>query len=395
MITTLLALVVSTASAADSNEDGCVDSFFDANSVCVSTDATIATGLTIGSGASVAAFADIGPDVTLGQGVIVASRSIIAGRLGEPGASAIGNNSIVGRAASIGVDSQIGADVTLGRNAQMGARLQAGDTVQVGYANDIGDDVELSAGAVLGALVSVGDHTFVQPGTVMARGTQVADAASALEGSDIGGIIGPDVSIGSATTIDPLARIRKRSTIGDNVTIGQNVRIARDVTVEYDAIIGDNVTIRAGAVIGHGATLVDGTFVGRDEVIDPVASGLAVVAQHTSTTSPYQTVYRLEPQTVPSSGDARVWYQTSCEDAGLRPVSCDYNNWGPNYNATAWNAVILEKTYWSCNVSSGIQSRTGWSGVITFHVPSSDGNGIYATSGESNGGAVGSMVCTD
>jgi NDP-sugar pyrophosphorylase family protein len=252
----------------------------------------------------------------------------------------------------------------------------------------------LNAGAVLGSLVSVGDHTVVQSGTVLARGVQIADARNASGQSTVAGVLGPDVAIGTGVTIDSTSRIRKRSVIGNGVTVGQNVRIARDVTVEYDVTIGDNVTIRTGAVIGHGATLNDGETVGRDQTIDSVASGLAVVAQRTSTSAPFQTVYQLEAQTVPVSGDLRVWYQTTCEAAGLRPVMCDYNNWGATYDARAWNAVILERGYWSCNVSSGIGAR-GLRNLITFHRPNNDVNGIYATGGAASPGSTSSVACTD
>ena len=106
---------VSTAGAADLNQDGCVDSFYDATGACVSTTAATAAGLSAASGVQVAAFADVGPDVPLGQGVTIAPRSIILGRVGQPGPSNIGANSIVGRSATIGADSQIGEDVSIGR----------------------------------------------------------------------------------------------------------------------------------------------------------------------------------------------------------------------------------------------------------------------------------------
>jgi UDP-3-O-[3-hydroxymyristoyl] glucosamine N-acyltransferase len=397
MILSLLALAVSTAGAADLNDDGCVDSFFDANGACVSTTASTTTGLTVGGGANVGAFASIGPDVTLGLGATVASRSTIAGRIGQPGAANIGANSVVGRSASVGADNQIGADVTLARVSATGARLQAGDGAHVGYAADIGDDVTLGANVVVGSLASVGDHAILQAGAVLARGVQVADAADASEQANIAGTLGPDVVIGKEVTIASGARIRKRSQIGDGVTIGQNVRIARDVVVEFDAIIGDNATIRSGAVIGHGATVDAGTTIVRDEVVDPVAS-IAVINQHTASSGTNQTVYLLEAQTVPSGVDLRDWYQGLCEDAGLRPVMCDYNNWGGAggaYDARAWNAVILEKGYWSCNVSSGIKTRTGWSGPMTFHNPGADGYGVYSIDGSTVPGAVKSAACTD
>ncbi|MFT6161939.1 MAG: hypothetical protein ACJA00_004537, partial [Myxococcota bacterium] len=71
MILSLLALMGSTAGAADLNEEGGVDSSFEANEACVPTDTGTTSGLTVGLGPTVGAFADIGPDVTLGQGVIL------------------------------------------------------------------------------------------------------------------------------------------------------------------------------------------------------------------------------------------------------------------------------------------------------------------------------------
>ncbi|MFT4626404.1 MAG: hypothetical protein ACI8PZ_005081 [Myxococcota bacterium] len=88
-----------------------------------------------------------------------------------------------------------------------------------------------------------------------------------------------------------------------------------------------------------------------------------------------QTVYKLEARDLPP-GDAAIWYQEICEGMGLRPVSCDPARWGDTYDATAWNAVVLDADHYSCNVSSGIMSLTGWDNIITYHRPLYDVQGV-------------------
>jgi hypothetical protein len=108
------------------------------------------------------------------------------------------------------------------------------------------------------------------------------------------------------------------------------------------------------------------------------------------------TVYRMGAETLPA-GHAATWYQAICEAAGMRPVSCDPAVWGGiggGYDASAYNAVPLPASPFNCNVSSGISGLTGWSNILTFHVPSSDAQGVCENGCTLSGLPV-YPICTD
>ena len=111
------------------------------------------------------------------------------------------------------------------------------------------------------------------------------------------------------------------------------------------------------------------------------------------------TVYKMPRRALPG-GDAAAWYQEACESVGLRTVSCDPWGttggpyWGEHYDASDFNAVELPYSHYSCNVSSGIMSRTGWENIITYHNPYRDSRGVC----EGGCGISGSdiyPICTD
>ncbi len=261
----ILSLMASVASGADLNEDGCEDSYFDANTACVSTSATLGSGVTVGTDAVVGDYANVGADTALAATVYVGNRSTLVGRVSEPTARPVGSGTVIGRQAHIDADHDIGADNTIGRAVVAGQRLQTGANVSIGYATTLGDDVTVSADAIIGNLAGVGDKTTVDANAVLGRGATILNSSTA---GVIGGIIGPDVTIGGDNDIDVSARIRKGATLGNDVTVLDGVRIARG------AVIGDGVTIGANARIGKDAevtatTIVaPGAVVARGEVLD-------------------------------------------------------------------------------------------------------------------------------
>ncbi|MFT4623473.1 MAG: hypothetical protein ACI8PZ_002129 [Myxococcota bacterium] len=109
-----------------------------------------------------------------------------------------------------------------------------------------------------------------------------------------------------------------------------------------------------------------------------------------------QMIYRLGFVDLPD-GDASFWYQEQCEAVGLRPVSCDpavYGGIGGGYDASAYNAVPLDAGHFLCNVSTFIMSYTGWDNIITFHVPSSDLQGVCERGCTLSGLPI-TPICTD
>ena len=111
----LCALLHSTAFAADSNNDGCEDLYFDANSACVAASAQLGAGVTVGAGAVIGERAIVGADSDIGANVIVSRTATVGER------TVLGVDSVVGRAASVGsdVDAAVGG-LSVGYAASLG-----------------------------------------------------------------------------------------------------------------------------------------------------------------------------------------------------------------------------------------------------------------------------------
>jgi hypothetical protein len=110
-------------------------------------------------------------------------------------------------------------------------------------------------------------------------------------------------------------------------------------------------------------------------------------------------VYKLSLRYLPD-GDASSWYQEACAAVGMSTVSCDPWGttggpvWGSTYDASAFGAVELPYSHYSCNVSSGIMSLTGWDNIITYHNPYSDDRGVCEEGCTISGDPV-YPICTD
>ena len=271
MLLTLLSLTLSIASAADLDEDGCEDVYFDANSACVAASATIGSGVTVGASAVVGELASVGADTTLGSNAFVGARTTVIGRVSLAGARPIGANTVLGRGVFIDADHEIGADNTIGRSVDVGERLETEANVAIGYGSILGDDVTLRSGAVVGNLSGLGAKTTVETNAVLARGVTVLDSLTA---GSIGGIIGPNVSIGGDNAIDATARIRKDATLGDDVIVLGGARIARGATIGDGVTIGANARIGAGAQVTATTLVPDGTVIARGEVYDDPSAGI-------------------------------------------------------------------------------------------------------------------------
>ncbi len=271
MLLTILSLVASFASAADLDDDGCEDVYFDANSACVAASATIGSGVTVGASAIVGELASVGADTTLGSNAFVGARTTVIGRASLSGARPIGANTVLGRGVFIDADHEIGADNTIGRSVDVGERLETEANVAIGYGSILGDDVTLRSGAVVGNLSGLGAKTTVETNAVLARGVTVLDSITA---GSIGGIIGPNVSIGGDNAIDATARIRKDATLGDDVIVLGGARIARGATIGDGVTIGANARIGAGAQVTATTLVPDGTVIARGELYDDPTAGI-------------------------------------------------------------------------------------------------------------------------
>ncbi len=254
-------LLAPAAHAADANENGCEDAY-EGNGACVSATATVDATATIGATSQIRAEASVGPDTAIGSGVTIGERSSLAGR--DDHASnpvSIGDDVIIGRAVTLGPDHILGAGTIVSRSVTSGSDLTTGTDVFVGYASQLGTDVIIGDSAVLGSLANLGDHTEIGSLAVVARNVSVASASTPTEGSEIHGIVGPGVSIGTSVEIQSGARVRKRTTILDGVTVESSARVGRDATLGAGSIIRGFV--RTEAVIGAGATVGAGARIAR------------------------------------------------------------------------------------------------------------------------------------
>jgi UDP-3-O-[3-hydroxymyristoyl] glucosamine N-acyltransferase len=186
---------------------------------------------------------------------------------------------------------QIGADVSIGPNAVVGARCRIGDRAVIGAncvlgdGSVLGDDVHLMASVTLYRRVRIGARSIVHSGAVIGAdgfGFAPNERGQLHEIAQIGGVVlGEDVSVGAASTID-------RGAIDDTV-IGDGVKIDNQVQIGHNCHIGDH-TVICGCVgivgstrIGRHCVLAGGVGVGGDgpiQIVDRVIiSGMTHVSR--------------------------------------------------------------------------------------------------------------------
>ncbi len=207
-------------------------------------EAVIDPGAEIGPGATIGAFAVIGPGVRIGPGARIAPHvSIAAG-------------------ARIGADALLHAGVRIEREVVIGDRFIAQPNAVIG-----GDGFsfkvveEASAVEKLRAGVSGGAE---QPATVAGsrRWARVASLGTV--------IIGDDVEVGAATTIDRgtirATRIGDRCKLDNHIQIGHNVVLGSDCLLAAGTGIGGSSRLGDRVVLGGYCGVSDNVFIGDDVV---------------------------------------------------------------------------------------------------------------------------------
>jgi len=202
-----------------------------------------------------------------------------------------GSQTGVHESAVIDPTSHLGAEVSIGPNAVVGARCGIGDRVSIGAncvigdACSLGNDTRLMASVTLYRRVRIGTRGIVHSGAVIGAdgfGFVPDERGRQQEIAQVGGVVlGDDVSIGAATTID-------RGAIDDTV-IGDGVKIDNQVQIGHNCEIGDH-TVICGCVgivgstrIGKHCILAGGVGVGGDGPIQiadrVVVSGMTHVSR--------------------------------------------------------------------------------------------------------------------
>lgn len=193
-------------------------------------------------------------------------------------------------------------------SARLGVNVSLGAHVCIEADAVIGDNSVLYAGVYIGRGSSVGEGSILYPNTVVREhctlGARCILHAGAIVGSDgfgfapMGGqwikvpqigrvVIGDDVEIGSATTIDRATfgetrigtgtKIDNLCMVGHNVQIGEHCAIAGTVGIAGSAKIGNGVRIGASSGIAGHITIGDGaTVAARAGVTSSVEPGAIV-----------------------------------------------------------------------------------------------------------------------
>jgi UDP-3-O-[3-hydroxymyristoyl] glucosamine N-acyltransferase len=197
----------------------------------------------------------VAPDATLGEGVNIGPYTVI------------GPRSRIGARTSILSNVSIGADVSIGEQGLIHSGVRIGDRIEIGRG------VILHSNAVIG---SDGFSFAPELGPRMPYPLEL----QLLRVHSLGNvIIGDDVEIGAATTIDRSTleatrigsgtKIDNHVHIGHNVTIGERCLIAGKVGIAGSTKIGDRVRIGGGVgisdhlVIGTEAIVGAGSGVGN------------------------------------------------------------------------------------------------------------------------------------
>jgi UDP-3-O-[3-hydroxymyristoyl] glucosamine N-acyltransferase len=202
--------------------------------------------------------------------------------VGLPG---VHSTAIVDPSARLAVGVAIGPHAVIGAGCIVGARVEIGANTVVGAMCELGDDVRLLPNATLYHRVRIGARSVVHSGAVIGAdgfGFAPDERGRQHEIAQIGGVvIGCDVSIGAATTID-------RGAI-DDTTIGDGVKIDNQVQIGHNTIVGEH-TVICGCVgivgstrIGRHCVLAGGVGIGGDgpiEIADRVViSGMTHVSR--------------------------------------------------------------------------------------------------------------------
>ena len=189
-------------------------------------------------------------------------------------ATGVHPTAIIDPGATVSATACIGPYVVVAAEATIGERVQVFPFCYIGPGCTIGDDCRLMPGAVLVQDVSLGSRNLVHSGVVLGSDGFgfVWDGERQVKVPQVGGVqVGPDVEIGSNTTID-------RATSGDTtladdvkidnlVHIGHNSRIGAHTVLAGLVGVSGSVTLGERVVVGGQAGFADHLTVGDDVLL--------------------------------------------------------------------------------------------------------------------------------
>ena len=209
-------------------------------------------------------------------------------------------SAVIGPGATIGPGARIGAYVVIGRDVQIGANARIAPHVTIDANVRLGANALLHAGVRLQHNVVIGDNFICHANTVIGsdgfsfKKTEHASTVEQLRAAvgkgpladlpatqstsgwarvaSLGGVvIGDDVEIGAATSVDSgtiRATVIGRGTKIDNqVQIAHNVVVGEDCLICGDTAIAGSVRIGDRVVMGGACKISDNLFIGDDVIV--------------------------------------------------------------------------------------------------------------------------------
>jgi UDP-3-O-[3-hydroxymyristoyl] glucosamine N-acyltransferase len=197
--------------------------------------------------AGIHATAVVAPDAALGAGV------------------AVGPHAVVGRGAALGEGTSVMANAVIGAGAVVGRGCLIHPGAVIGERVRLGDRVIVHANAVVGA----DGFSFIP--VRLPDGSPGAEGKPARIHSLGTVVVGDDVEIGAATTIDRATiratRIGNGTKIDNQVQIGHNTIVGEACLICGQAGIAGSVTLGDRVIIAAGSGLSDHVRVGDDAVV--------------------------------------------------------------------------------------------------------------------------------
>ncbi len=183
-------------------------------------------------------------------------------------------SAIVSPLARVDPTAFIGALTSIGDRAVIGARVYVGPRCVVEQDVTVGEDVRLVAAVTLCYGVTIGARTVIQPGAVIGGdGFGFApEQGKWVKVPQVGSVrIGPDVEIGSNTTIDRGAiedtvveegvKLDNQIQLGHNVRIGAHTVIAGCTGISGSTVVGKHCIIGGACGIAGHITIGDGVII--------------------------------------------------------------------------------------------------------------------------------------
>jgi UDP-3-O-[3-hydroxymyristoyl] glucosamine N-acyltransferase len=236
------------------------------------------------------------------------------------GDSGIHPSAVVSSSATISPSATIGANVTIGDHVVIAANTVIGAGCVIGKNTVIGEGGLLHANVTLYHGITIGDRVVIHSAaTIGSDGFGFAPSPDRKKGgwvkiAQLGGVvIGDDVEIGAACTIDRGAL--------DDTRIGNRVILDNQVQIAHNVEVGDN-TAFAGC-----AAVAGSTKIGKNCTI---AGGSGIVGHVTITDNVHITAFTLVTKSIAKAGayssgtpmqDSRAWRKNAVRFSQLDGIA--------------------------------------------------------------------------